>query len=87
MNILNQLVAQLKLTRKKKSLFEPRKNTPQNKQKQISRQKFYQTNIAPFEAKELIFIDETGSVRNMTRRYARSPLGQRANSENKRNSS
>ena len=71
---IDRTLTKLKLTRKKKSLFDPRKNTPQNKQKQ----KDYQTNIAPFEAKDLIFIDETGSVRNMTRRYARSPKNQRA---------
>ncbi len=55
-----------------------RKNTPENKQKQP----YYQTNLAPFEAKDLIFIDETGRVRNMTRSHARSPKGQRAMSEN-----
>ena len=71
-------LTKLKLTRKKKSLFDPRKNTPQNKQKQ----KDYQINIAPFEDKDLIFIDETGSVRNMTRNYARSPKNQRAYCEN-----
>jgi transposase len=75
---IDRTLTQLKLTRKKKSLFDPRKNTPQNKQKR----KYYQINIAPFEAKDLIFIDETGSVRNMTRRYARSPKNQRAYCEN-----
>jgi transposase len=75
---IDRTLIKLKLTRKKKSLFDPRKNTPQNQQKR----QYYQMNIAPFEAKDFIFIDETGSVRNMTRRYARSPLGQRAPCEN-----
>ena len=75
---IDRTLTKLKLTRKKKSLFDPRKNTPQNQQKRQD----YQTNLAPFEAKDLIFIDETGSVKNMTRRYARSLLGQRARCEN-----
>jgi len=75
---IDRTLIRLKLTRKKKSLFDSRKNTPENKQKQQD----YQTNLAPFEAKDLIFIDETGSVRNMTRSHARSPKGQRAHCEN-----
>jgi transposase len=75
---IDRTLTQLKLTRKKKSLFDPRKKTPQNKQKR----EYYQINIAPFEANDLIFIDETGCVRNMTRRYARSPQNQRAYCEN-----
>ncbi len=78
---IDRTLIRLKLTRKKKSLFEPRKNTPENKQKQ----QYYQTNLAPFEAKDLIFIDCTYSVRNMTRSHARSPKGQRAMSENSLN--
>ncbi len=39
-------------------------------------------NIAPFEPDKLIFIDEMGVVRNITRHYARSEKGERALSEN-----
>jgi len=68
----------LKLTRKKKSLFEPIKNTPENLKKPHN----YQINIAPFDAEDFIFLDETGSVRNSTRSHARSPQGQRIKSPN-----
>ncbi len=71
---IDRTLTRLKLTRKKKTLFDPRKNTPENRQKQQD----YQINIAPFEAKDLIYIDETGSVRNLTRSHARSPRNQRA---------
>jgi hypothetical protein len=71
---IDRTLTKLKLTRKKKSLFDPRQNTPKNKQKQQD----YQTNIAPFDASNLIFVDETLSYRNMTLRNARSPQGQRA---------
>jgi hypothetical protein len=54
---IDRTLIRLKLTRKKKSLFDRRKNTPENKQKQQD----YQTNLTPNEAKDLIFIDETGS--------------------------
>ncbi|MEK8021190.1 MAG: IS630 family transposase, partial [Candidatus Parabeggiatoa sp.] len=75
---IDRTLTRLKLTRKKKTLFDPIKNSLENKQKKQD----YQTNIAPFEAKDFIFIDETGSVRNLTRSHARSPKGQRAHSEN-----
>ncbi len=42
-------------------------------------------NIAPFSESDLIFIDCTYSVRNMTRSHARSPSVQRAMSENSLN--
>ncbi len=75
---IDRTLTRLKITRKKKTQFDPRKNTPENQQKQ----KDYQTNIAPFEASDLIYIDETGSVRNMTRSHARSPKKQRAHCGN-----
>lgn len=75
---IDRTLTRLKLTRKKKTLFDPIKNSLENKQKKQD----YQTNIAPFEAKDFIFIDETGRVRNLTRSHARSPKGQRAHSEN-----
>jgi transposase len=75
---IDRTLTKLKLTRKKKTLFDPRKNTPENQNLLQN----YEKNIEPFEAKDLIFIDETGSVRNMTRRHARSPKGQRAHCEN-----
>lgn len=71
---IDRTLIRLKLTRKKKTLFEPRKNTPENQKKKQD----YQTNIGPFDASDLIFIDETGSVRNITRSHARSPRNQRA---------
>ena len=71
-------LTKLTFTRKKKTRFDPRKNTPANHKKR----QYYQTNIAPFEAKDLIFIDETGCNRNQTRNYARSPQNQRAYCEN-----
>jgi len=75
---IDRTLKKLKLTRKKKSLFEPRKNTPENHTKQQN----YQTNIAAFEAEDFIFLDETGSVRNSTRSQARSLQGQRIKSPN-----
>lgn len=54
---IDRTLTRLAFPRKKKTLFDPRKNTPENQQKQQD----YQTNIAPFEAKDLIFIDETVS--------------------------
>lgn len=75
---IDRTLTRLKLTRKKKTLFDPIKNSLENKQKKQD----YQTNIAPFEAKDFIFIDETGRVRNLTRSHARSPKGQRAHCEN-----
>lgn len=42
---IDRTLIRLKITRKKKTLFDPRKNTPENQQKQQD----YQTNIAPFE--------------------------------------
>ncbi len=75
---IDRTLTKLKITRKKKSLFDPRKNTPENQEKQEN----YRKNIAPFEAKDLIYIDETGSVRNLTRNYARSNQGQRAKCSN-----
>jgi len=71
-------LTRLKLTRKKKTLFDPRKKTPENQQKQ----KYYQINTAHFEAKYLIYLDETGRVRNLTRSHARSPKNQRAHCGN-----
>ena len=38
----------------------------------------YQTEVTHHKSEELIFIDETGAVLNMTPRYARSPEGERA---------
>jgi transposase len=75
---IDRTLNKLKLTRKKKSLFEPRKNTPENLKKQHN----YQINIASFDAEDFIFLDETGSVRNLTRSHARSPQGQRIKSPN-----
>ena len=71
---IDRTLKKLKLTRKKKTLFDPRKNTPVNQQKLFN----YEINIAPFKIEDLIFIDETGCVRNITRPYARSTKGQRA---------
>ncbi|EDN66065.1 ISSoc4, transposase orfA [Beggiatoa sp. PS] len=42
---IDRTLTKLKLTRKKKSLFDPRKNTPKNKQKQISRLKFFEEKL------------------------------------------
>ncbi len=75
---IDRTLTRLNLTRKKKTLFDPRKNTPENQQKKQD----YQTNIALFEAKDFIFIDETGCVRNITRSHARSLSGQRAHCGN-----
>lgn len=68
----------MKITRKKKTLFDGRKNTPENQEKLLD----YKINIAPFKPEELIYIDEMGAVRNITCNYARSEKGQRAKSEN-----
>jgi transposase len=75
---IDRTLKKLKLTRKKKTLFDPRKNTPVNQQKRL----YYEINIAPFKIEELIFIDEMGCVRNITRPYARSTKGQRAHCGN-----
>jgi len=71
---IDRILRKCKITRKKKSFFDPRKNSPEN----VKKQEEYKKNIAPFDAGEMIFIDETGSVRNMTGNYARSPQGQPA---------
>lgn len=75
---IDRNLAKLKLTRKKKTLFDPRKNSPENKKKRQN----YEQNISPFNLEDLIFIDETGCVRNITRPYARSRKGQRAHCGN-----
>jgi hypothetical protein len=44
----------------------------------VKKQEEYKKNIALFDAEELIYLDETGSVRNMASNYARSLQGQPA---------
>lgn len=75
---IERTLKKLKITRKKKSLFDPRKNTPTNQEKR----RIYERNIVIFDPKDLLFIDETGISRNITSSYARSTLGQRAKCEN-----
>ena len=75
---IDRTLARLKFFLQKKTLFDPRKNTPENQEKRQN----YEINIAPFLAEDLIFIDETSRYRNMTRPYARSPKTQRAYCEN-----
>ncbi len=75
---IDRTLTKLKITRKKKTLFDSRKNTPENQEAR----RVYENNLESLEAKALIFLDETGSVRNLTRGHARSPLGHRAHREN-----
>ena len=78
---IDRTLRKLNLTRKKKSLFEPNQNTPENLEKPQN----YQINLAPFEPQELVFIDETGCIRNTTRSQARSAKGQRVKCPNSLN--
>ncbi|MEK8015606.1 MAG: transposase [Candidatus Parabeggiatoa sp.] len=78
---IDRNLTKLKLTRKKKTLFDPRKHSPDNQKKRQD----YDKNIDTEDPKALIFIDETGCVRNLTRSHARSPQGQRAHCENSLN--
>jgi len=64
---------QLKLTRKKKTLSDPRKYEVTNQLKR----KCYLA-LEPVELEQLIFLDETGATIHMIRDKARSPIRQRA---------
>ena len=75
---IDRTLTKLKITRKKKTLFDSRKYTPENQEVR----RVYENNLESLETKALIFLDETGNVRNLTRRHARSPLGTMAHSEN-----
>ena len=75
---IDRNLTKLKLTRKKKTLFDPKKNTPENQQKLQD----YQNTIALHSPSDLIYIDETGSVKNLTRSHARSPVNQRVHCPN-----
>ena len=65
---IDRNLTKLKLFLQKKTLFDPRKNSPKNLQ---SRQN-YEQNRSKFSLEDLIYIDETGCVRNLTSPYARS---------------
>ena len=52
---IDRTLTKLNITRKKKTRFDERKNTPENKEKRQN----YEKIIEPFEPKDLIFIDET----------------------------
>ena len=71
---IDRTLRKLKISRKKKSVFDPRRDSPENQEKQRN----YKNTLACFEAQDLIYLDEMGSARNITRSYARSEQGQRA---------
>lgn len=75
---IDRTLNKMKITRKKKTLFDGRKNTPENQQKLLE----YRHNLAHFKPEELIYIDEMGVLKNITRTYARSGKGLRAQCEN-----
>lgn len=71
---IGRALLKLKLTRKKKTLSDPRKYQVSNQLKT----KLYQLALHQLEPKQLIYLDETGMTINMIRDNARSPRGQRA---------
>jgi len=71
---LQRTLAQLQLTRKKKTRYATERTTEDvQEQRRVS-----QANVSALEAHDLIFVDETGVNIAMARLYARSPKGQRA---------
>ena len=71
---IGRALLKLKLTRKKKTLSDPRKSVVSNQLKT----KLYQLALRQLEPKQLIYLDETGMTINMVREHARSKCGQRA---------
>lgn len=71
---IRRALNQLKLTRKKKALSDPRKYQISNQLKT----KLYQLAIKTYAPEQLIYLDETGATINMIRDYARSLGYQRA---------
>jgi transposase len=64
----------LGLTRKKKTLRASEQKRPDVAAKRVA----YRAEVGSIDPHRLVFLDETGVVTNLTRRYARAPRGQRA---------
>lgn len=71
---MDRTLKKMKITRKKKVLCDPEKNT--DRVRQLTKE--YHEKIESEDIGKLIFIDETGTTKNMTLPYGRAPEGKRA---------
>jgi transposase len=71
---VDRTLNKMKITRKKKTLFDARKNTSENQEKLLD----YKMNIVTKKPEKLIYIDFISAVRNITRNYESEEKGQRA---------
>jgi transposase len=71
---LARALQRLKLTVKKKSLHA----SERDQERVQAERRAYREQLAPVRPEDLVFVDESGVNRGMTRLYARSPQGQRA---------
>src|SRR5512147_3005361 len=70
---LARALEKLKLTRQKKTLPAPERDTPEHPAKRQA----FRTTIATFDPHRWVFVDETGTNTVMTRAYGRAPRGER----------
>jgi transposase len=73
LSTLSRLLRKLNLPRKKESLHATERDTAANQQKREA----WCTQVAALDPAHLIFVDESGVTRSMTRRYGRAPKGER----------
>lgn len=68
-----RVLKRLGITRKKKVLFDPKRDTPRVRQQR----RRFRERMSQAKANRLVFFDEMGATTTMTRRYGRAPRGQR----------
>jgi transposase len=70
---LSRLLAKLGLPRKKKSLHASERDTPAHQRQR----KAWRARVKQIDPARLVFVDESGVTRSLTRRYGRAPKGAR----------